>query len=229
MEWRISVLASPCRVLLYRESAPDECQALFYLCRRMFYNCFIDMTYERGQAFVTTQPIAYTVKRSTRARRVRIIVSSTGTVSIIVPHRLPAAIVARVIRAQEEWIRRAIVRAQRRRPRAFAHYTRTHYLEHRGAARQLAHARLAYFNRLYGFSYGAVSIRNQTTRWGSCSREGNLSFNYKIALLPEPLADYVIVHELCHRGVFNHSSVFWDLVSRAIPNHKDMRKQLRQL
>lgn len=94
-------------------------------------------------------------------------------------------------------------------------------------ARVFVHHRLFVLNELYGFAYNRVAIRNQRTRWGSCSKRGNLNFNYRIASLPLHLADYVIVHELCHLGEFNHSPQFWNLVARAIPDHRERRKELR--
>lgn len=83
------------------------------------------------------------------------------------------------------------------------------------------------FNAVYNFKVGRVSIRNQRSRWGSCSRLGNLNFNFKIALLPEPLVDYLIVHELCHLGEFNHSPRFWDLVAHTIPDYRAKRRALK--
>ncbi|MCR4313690.1 MAG: M48 family metallopeptidase [Candidatus Uhrbacteria bacterium] len=97
----------------------------------------------------------------------------------------------------------------------------------REEARTFVHSRLEVFNEHYRFEYHRVAIRNQRTRWGSCSKKGNLNFNYRIARLPIHLADYVIVHELCHLGEFNHSPQFWNLVARAIPDHRERRKELR--
>jgi hypothetical protein len=116
-------------------------------------------------------------------------------------------------------------RALRRSSRA-AH---AKYLEHKEAARALVHARLAHFNQFYGFTYGSVAIRDQRSRWGSCSSAGNLNFNYRIALLPPHLSDYVIVHELCHRGEFNHSQRFWDLVARVMPDYLALRAELKAI
>ncbi len=99
--------------------------------------------------------------------------------------------------------------------------------EAKKAARALAHARLAHFNQFYGFTYQKVFIRNQKTRWGACSAKGNLGFNYRITYLPPQLADYVIVHELCHLGQFNHSPAFWQLVAHVIPDYKAQRRELR--
>jgi hypothetical protein len=106
--------------------------------------------------------------------------------------------------------------------------TRAAYAKHKESARELVHRKLAEHNAHYALTFGKVTIRNQRTRWGSCSKNGNLNFHYRIALLPEHLADYIIVHELCHLAEFNHSPKFWDLVAQTIPNHKARRKALTQ-
>ncbi|NBX49499.1 M48 family peptidase, partial [bacterium] len=87
--------------------------------------------------------------------------------------------------------------------------------------------RVAELNQHYGFSYGKISVRNQQTRWGSCSKRGNLNFNYRILFLPPHLADYLIVHELCHLKEFNHSPRFWALVAQGCPNYHACKKELR--
>lgn len=126
-------------------------------------------------------------------------------------------------------IRRRRVRVRR----VVSKSSRKNYLEHKEQARNLVTERLEHFKKIYVassfvFKVGRVSIRNQKTRWGSCSKKGNLNFNYRIALLPEALADYIIVHELCHIGEFNHSRDFWNLVSVACPNYIEIRKELKQ-
>jgi len=77
----------------------------------------------------------------------------------------------------------------------------------------------------YNFKINRISIKNTKSRWGSCSKKGNLNFSYKIALLSKDLADYVIVHELCHLGEFNHSKRFWKLVSLTIPNYLELKNR----
>ena len=90
------------------------------------------------------------------------------------------------------------------------------------------HARIAHINGFYGFIVGRVSIRNQKSRWGSCSKKGNLNFNYRLALIPPSLADYVIAHELCHLKEFNHGKKFWELIEKTIPDHQLRRHALAQ-
>ena len=102
-----------------------------------------------------------------------------------------------------------------------------HYKKHKELARIYIHNKLEYYNQFYDFSYNRVSIKNHKSRWGSCSAKRNLNFNYKILFLPEHVGDYIIVHELCHLKELNHSKRFWDLVGKAVPNYKDIRKQLR--
>lgn len=97
----------------------------------------------------------------------------------------------------------------------------------RAQARALVHARLEHFNQFYNFTYNKVFIKNQRTRWGSCSSNGNLNFNFKIITLAPELQDYLIVHELCHLKEFNHGKAFWDLVALQIPEYETLRKQLK--
>jgi len=89
--------------------------------------------------------------------------------------------------------------------------------------------RINYFNKFYGFEINRIVIKNQSSRWGSCSSRGNINFNYKIIYLRPALADYLMVHELCHLGELNHSKRFWDLVSQVIPDYKNIRKEFRNL
>ena len=100
-------------------------------------------------------------------------------------------------------------------------------IEKREQARIFVENRISYFNKFYNFEINRVAIKNTKSRWGSCSSKGNLNFNYKIIYLKPELADYLIVHELCHLGEFNHSKRFADLVSKTIPNYDKVNKELR--
>ena len=74
---------------------------------------------------------------------------------------------------------------------------------------------------------GRVAIREQKTRWGSCSGKGNLNFNWKLIMAPPQALDYVVIHELCHLVEFNHSPRFWALVERQMPEYKAWKKWLQ--
>ena len=86
-----------------------------------------------------------------------------------------------------------------------------------------------HFAEVMGLTYGSVSMRNQKSRWGSCSSKGNLNFNYRLAYLPEELLDYVVVHELAHRRHMDHSKDFWNEVNTYYPNYKNCKKQLNEI
>lgn len=107
------------------------------------------------------------------------------------------------------------------------HSSKNEYLRYKTEALVIIQARITYFNTMYNFSFNKVTIRNQTSRWGSCSLAKNLNFNYRLAFLPPTLQDYIIVHELCHLQELNHSPKFWALVNITLPEYKALRKTLK--
>ena len=94
-------------------------------------------------------------------------------------------------------------------------------------ARMTLSAKVRYWAAKMGVTYGTISIRQQATRWGSCSSRGNLNFNWTLILTPEPLQDYVVVHELAHRLEMNHSDRFWKIVESQIPDYRERRNLLK--
>lgn len=169
----------------------------------------------------------FVIKKFRNSKSVRLIIKPGGQLVVTAPTRISQKTIERFIASKEQWIKEKIEQLKLV-PVKNAKDTRNKYLEHKEAARKLIKERLTYFNSFYKFSFKKISIRNQSTRWGSCSRKGNLNFNYKLVLLKPELADYIIVHELCHLKEFNHSKRFWDLVAKTIPGHKHLRKQLKQ-
>ncbi len=88
--------------------------------------------------------------------------------------------------------------------------------------------RVEYYAKIMGVTYGRITIRNQVSRWGSCSAKGNLNFNCLLMLCPAEVMDYVVVHELCHLKEMNHSKKFWSLVERFYPEYKQHKKWLKE-
>ena len=99
--------------------------------------------------------------------------------------------------------------------------------QNRELARQRITRRVEYFAPLVGVTYNRIFIKEQKTRWGSCSSLGNLNFNWKLILLDEELLDYVVVHELAHRKQMNHSPTFWVEVERVLPDYRERRRWLK--
>ncbi len=98
---------------------------------------------------------------------------------------------------------------------------------YRDSARAVLESRVAYFHQITGGAYTSVTVRDQKTRWGSCSSRGTLSFNYRLIFAPPGILDYVVVHELCHLTHMNHSKDFWDMVGRVMPDYRVRKQWLR--
>ena len=88
--------------------------------------------------------------------------------------------------------------------------------------------RVRHYCEIMGVTVGYVTVKNQKTRWGSCSAKGNVNFNYQLAFLPDELLDYVVIHELAHRRHMNHSRAFWAEVEKYCPDYLERREQLKE-
>lgn len=170
----------------------------------------------------------YTIKIRSGARGVRIRVGEGGAVVVTKPRSVSDARVHELVAAKRAWIEEMQKKIAACPQKRLAHYrTRAQYLAHKGAARALVLEKLEQWNAVYRLPLGRVAIRDQATRWGSCSHKGNLNFNYKVLFLPEHLVDYLVVHELCHIREMNHSERFWALVARAIPAYEACRREIQ--
>jgi predicted metal-dependent hydrolase len=116
-------------------------------------------------------------------------------------------------------------RLRHRRPKSKV--STAEYKKHKTTVLVIVTEKISKYNEIYNFTYNRITIRDQRTRWGSCSTKRNLNFNYRLMHLSPELLDYVIVHELCHLKEFNHSKEFWDLVGLALPNYKELRRRLK--
>lgn len=98
---------------------------------------------------------------------------------------------------------------------------------YRDAARARFEERVAHYHPVTGGHYNSITVRDQKSRWGSCSSRGTLSFNYRLIFAPPAVLDYVVVHELCHLTFMDHSKNFWDKVAAVMPDYKIQKKWLK--
>ncbi len=171
--------------------------------------------------------VTYTLRKSRRAKRMRIAVYADSSIVVTSPFGLGETIIDKFIREKRNWLFSKITFFKQFKGQAISKYNKQDYLKYKKAALRLATERVNHFNKIYKFTFNKINIKNQKTRWGSCSKKGNLNFNYKIILLPPRISDYIIVHEICHLGEFNHSKKFWALVSKAIPDYLNIKEELK--
>jgi predicted metal-dependent hydrolase len=214
--------------------------------------------------------LPYRVRRSDRARRVRVLVDPHLGVEVVLPRRSPASAAPAAIAELRPWIEARLAAGQAVRDAVAARGPTVPYLGtdlrlrpqagrarvhrvvgdgergdellvpddpaaataaierwYRRSARDEIAPRLDAAVAALGCSYARLTIRNQRTRWGSCSSSGALSFNWRLLLAPAPVLDYVVWHEACHLRVMDHSPRFWQLVQRHCPDYQQQRRWLR--
>ncbi len=162
-------------------------------------------------------------------------VTADGRVKARVPNRTADAVVEKFVKERAGWIAEKYLLQKARQEkqklaRGTKDYEQNPALEarYRELARAVIGQRVSYFAAKMGVTYGRISIRDQKTRWGSCSGRGNLNFNWKLVLMPPEVLDYVVVHELAHRKQMNHSPLFWAEVGRVLPDYESRRRWLKE-
>ena len=172
-----------------------------------------------------------TVIQVIRSRRktLSIQIENAGRILVRAPLGLPEAEIRRFVEEKRGWIEKHLVQVSRREEAARQASRITPEEMHQLGNEALAWfpPRVRFFAERLGIRYGRITIRNQKTRWGSCSSAGNLNFNCLLMLCPEEVRDYVIVHELCHRKEMNHSPRFWAEVEKVLPEYRKALKWLK--
>jgi len=165
-------------------------------------------------------------ERSRRAKHVNISVKPFTGVRVAVPDGLSFKKAEEVVHARAVWIQRHLYRMKQYEKENKAIADTSMDIERAKAKRRLT-IRLKQLAEKHGFTYSRVFIRNQKTRWGSCSHQNNINLNMKLVKLPDELMDYVILHELVHTRFKNHSSDFWAEMDRLVVDGKEVRSRLR--
>jgi predicted metal-dependent hydrolase len=159
--------------------------------------------------------------RHRRARRYLLRVEPDGRVRVTIPRGGSKREADAFVERHTDWVARQRARLT---PSAFDADARRVLRER---ARTELPARLLEIAALHGMTVTGVSIRNQRTRWGSCGRDGNISLNWRLVLMPPAVRDYVLIHELMHLRRLDHSAAYWKLVAAACPGYRDARQWLR--
>ena len=172
-----------------------------------------------------------TVIRSNR-KTVAIQVNSDRSVTVRAPRSASEKDIEEILKKKKAWISKHIEKIKETKERFEADptekLTREKVIALAEEALKVIPERVEYFAKVIGVTYGKITVRNQKTRWGSCSSKGNLNFNCLLMLAPPEVLDYVVVHELCHRKQMNHSKAFWLEVEKVLPDYKEARKWLKE-
>ena len=170
----------------------------------------------------------YTIIRSDRktlALQIR-----NGELIVRAPRKAKQAEIDAMIEQHRAWIEKHLQKAAQRKQTAESagKLTAEDLQELAEQAMKVIPERVRYYAKLIGVSYGRITIRNQKTKWGSCTAQGNLNFNCLLMLTPPEVLDSVVVHELCHRKEMNHSDRFYAEVLRVFPDYKTWDKWLKE-
>lgn len=173
---------------------------------------------------------AIRIIRSSR-RTLSLQVKNDGQVIVRAPRHVTLQEIAAFVRKNSAWLHKHLEKVRKEKELNAASpvqpLTMDDIQKLADEALRVIPARVAHFAPLVGVTYGRITVRNQRTRWGSCSSKGNLNFNCLLMLAPPDILDYVVVHELCHRKEMNHSPKFWAEVAKVIPDYKERQKWLR--
>lgn len=165
---------------------------------------------------------------STRAKHLSITVKHDKSIRVAIPRGVTLAAAEKFLRTKIPWVERNLKKIQRLQKQK--HKQQQYDIRNidRRKAKAYLTARINYLAEKYGFEFNRLFIRNQRTRWGSCSSKDNISLNMKLVFLPVRLQDYVILHELVHTREKNHGKKFWNEMDKLVGDAKGLRKKMRQ-
>ena len=166
------------------------------------------------------------LERSAKAKNLNITVKPFKGIRVAVPKELSFKKAEQITQSKVPWLK---VNLDKIRKLEEQYNTTPEPSIDPQKARQVLVSRLEEIAKEHGYDYNRVTIRNQKTRWGSCSAKNNISLNMKLVLLPDELRDFIILHELVHTRVKNHGDQFWAEITAAEPDARKLHKKIKQL
>ena len=179
--------------------------------------------------YILGETVKYRIEKSFR-KTCTIQVNIDGTVVVRAPLFMPERKIRQFVLKKTPWIIKTKEKLDIRKQQISQvnPITRSEIEQLGKLALEIIPKKVEYYSKILQVQYNRITIRNQKTRFGSCSSKGNLNFNCIIMLMPEQVQDYVVVHELCHLKFMNHSSDFWAEVEACLPQYKIPYKWLKQ-
>lgn len=171
----------------------------------------------------------YEIIRSSR-KTLALEIKKDGTLLVRAPQRATKKEIEKFVSQSRSWIEKNTAKVKERNEKAAdierLDMDEIHALADK--ALKVIPERVRYYAPIMGVKYGKITIRNQKTKWGSCSEKGNLNFNCLLMLMPDEIVDYVVVHELAHLKELNHSAAFWSIVESVLPDYKQREAWIKE-
>ena len=162
----------------------------------------------------------YTIKRSSR-KTLGIYIKS-GEVEVRAPMRVSERRIDKFVEKNKQWIQKQLKKHAERKS-SLPELTEDETKTARKKARSILQDKLDYWSQITGLEYNQLRLKENSTNWGSCSTKRNINLDWRLTLLPEPICDYVILHEVCHLKEMNHGPRFWSLVERYMPEYRERK------
>ncbi|MBQ6353891.1 MAG: M48 family metallopeptidase [Lachnospiraceae bacterium] len=169
----------------------------------------------------------YQLIRSKR-KTIAIQVTRDGKVVVRAPLFSTDRQIAKFIEEHEDWVTEKLGEAENDDRISSLDFTPAEIRVYKKRAQGIISRRVAHYAGIMDVDYNRITIRDQKSRWGSCSEGKNLNFSWRLILMPIEVMDYVVVHELAHLKQMNHSQAFWEEVEKILPNYKEQRKWLKE-
>ena len=165
--------------------------------------------------------ITYEIIKSSR-KTIAVEVRQDGSVLVRAPRNCPQSRIDTFLKEKQAWVLAKVEEQKEKEADSMKiqPLSEAEQRLYRDKAREIFEQKVSYYAQMMGVSYGRIAIRDQKTRWGSCSGEGNLNFNWRLIFAPAGVLDYVVVHELAHRKEMNHSPRFWRVVEDTMPEYR---------